>query len=137
MADTRIPEGKVPSLGQSAEKTALEVLSEVLEREHSALMARDAQAIALIAKEKRSLLDQLAIYARARLARGPRQKLAVDIEIRAAWKHVDAQNRINAAVLKLHAESVSRGLSVLRHAVGSDAPYTARGTLSGHYLVTD
>jgi flagellar biosynthesis/type III secretory pathway chaperone len=107
------------------EKLALDLLCGVLQKEHDALMARDAELVA--------------VFVRARTSRGPRQAMQqarnMDPQLRSLWKKVSSMNRTNSAVLALHAGVVNRALGVMRHAVGRvDGPYTAQGRLTGHYL---
>jgi flagellar biosynthesis/type III secretory pathway chaperone len=121
------------------EKIALDLLLALLTREHDALMGRDPHLIAAIAHEKQLLLDQLGLLIKARTSRGqprsrPAAAAATDPALRSLWKKVEAQNRINASVLALHAAVVARALGVLRHAVGNEGHYNARGKLAGHYL---
>jgi flagellar biosynthesis/type III secretory pathway chaperone len=121
------------------EKLVLELLCGVLQKEHDALMTRDADLVASLASEKQALLDQLAVFVRARTSRAPRQALQqarnMDPQLRALWKKVSSMNGTNSAVLALHAGVVNRALGVMRHAVGRvDGPYTAQGRLTGHYL---
>jgi flagellar biosynthesis/type III secretory pathway chaperone len=130
------PDQAVPPGG---EKLALDLLCAVLQKEHDALMTRDADLIASIASEKQALLDQLAIFVRARTSRGPRQAMQqtrnMDPQLRSLWKKVSSMNGTNGAVLALHSGVVNRALGVMRHAVGRvDGPYSAQGRLTGHYL---
>ena len=139
MASTATLVKPAQAIPPGGEKLALDLLCAVLQKEHDALMTRDAELIAALASEKQALLDQLAVFVRARTSRGPRQAMQqarnMDPQLRTLWKKVSALNGTNAAVLALHAGVVNRALGVMRHAVGRvDGPYTAQGRLTGHYL---
>jgi|GEM_PF-5698514 len=129
------------------ERNLLACLSTVLDDERAAFLARDADQIAAISRQKQSALEALATasdQSRNLLAQsgglrskqsdiGPECK-ALLTQLRAAWKAAQLSNQRNSAVMKIHQASVLRGLGVLRQAVGLAETYRADGRAGGHYL---
>lgn len=114
--------------GNSRRDTVLALLA-LLEREQQALHAPDADALAVIAREKELLCQALQpprAHARAAASRAPSD----DAETRALLQRAYQLNTSNATLLAMHRASCESRLRLLRGGSGAATVYHANGYLS-------